>query len=168
MPNPPKLPIKINQKEMTYFDFLVNSVKDIFLEHGLELRFDGYDETIQTYKELKRNDLDGAWKLAQELNAWSEYLSSIRSNARKMLQDTETEKLSIIATASILADNSKVANGDRLANKDEAVIAVRRRRNAIEAFADELDAKISFLERAHYFCKTTCEWHHKANQIVRP
>lgn len=164
MPNPPKFPLKINGKETTYFDFLVNSVLEIFTEQGMDLRFDGYDETIAAYRELKHDDFTGAWNLAQELNAWSEYMSSIRSNARKLLQDAETEKLSTVATASVLADNAKVANGDRLANKDESVIAIRRRRNSIEAFVDELDAKISFLERAHYFCKTTCEWQQRTMQ----
>lgn len=164
MPNPPKLPLTINQKATSYFDFLISSVSETFREYGMELRFDGYEKTIDEYSELKHNDFEKAWKLAQELNAWSEYISSIRSNARKMLQDAETEKLSVIASASILADNAKVANGDRLANKDEKVIAIRRHRNAIEAFVEELDAKISFLERAHYFCKTTCDWQQKALQ----
>lgn len=167
MPIPPRFPLKNNPQGQTYFDFLVSSVSDIFMEYGLELRFDGYDQTIESYTQLKHDDFTNAWNLAQELNAWSEYMASIRSNARKMLQDTETEKLSTIATASILADNTKVANGDRLANKDEAVIAVRRKRNAIEAFVEELDSKISFLERAHYFCKTTCEWQQRMSQTQK-
>lgn len=165
MPNPPKFPLKQNNKEITYFDFLVNNVEDLFREHSLELNFDGYQETLDKYRNLTYSDFSGAWELAQQLNAWSEYMASIRSNARKMLQDAETDKLSIIASASILADGSKVANGDRLANKDESVIAIRRKRNAIEAFCDELDAKIAFLERAHYFCKTTCDWQQKAAQM---
>lgn len=162
MPNPPKFPLKQNNQDITYFTFLVNSVSSVFAEHGIELNFDGYDATIDNYKNLKHDDFKSAWELAQELNAWTEYISSIRSNARKLLQDTETEKLSTLATASVLADSSRVSNGDRLANKDESVIAIRRKRNAVEAFCDELDAKIEFLERAHYFCKTTCDWQQKA------
>ena len=167
MPNPPKFPLKHNNQEITYFDFLVLSVADLFRENALELNFEGYETTIENYRNLKFDDFNKAWELAQELNAWSEYIASIRSNARKMLQDAETDKLSVLATASILADSSKVANGDRLANKDESVVAIRRKRNAIEAFCDELDAKISFLERAHYFCKTTCDWQQKAMQSHR-
>jgi len=167
MPNPPKFPLKQNNQDITYFVFLINSVVGVFRENGIELNFDGYEQTIENYRNLKHDDFNGAWALAQELNAWTEYIASIRSNARKMLQDSETEKMSTIATASILADNAKVANGDRLANKDEAVIAIRRKRNAIEAFCDELDAKIAFLERAHYFCKTTCDWQQKAAQSQR-
>ena len=167
MPNPPKFPLKHNNRGITYFDFLVLSVADIFREHAPELNFEGYEATIETYRNLKFDDFAQAWELAQELNAWSEYLASIRSNARKMLQDTETDKMSVLATASILADSAKVANGDRLANKDEAVVAIRRKRNAIEAFCEELDAKMNFLERAHYFCKTTCDWQQKAMQSQR-
>lgn len=167
MPNPPKFPLKQNNQSITYFMLLVNTVSDIFEAEGIHLNFEGYEDTVENYRNLKYNDFNRSWELAQELNAWSEYIASIRSNTRKMLQDAETDKMSTIATASVLADGAKVANGDRLANKDENVIAIRRKRNAIEAFCEELDAKIAFLERAHYFCKTTCEWQHKASLANR-
>lgn len=167
MPNPPKFPLKQNNQSISYFTYLVNSVSSIFEEHGISLNFEGYEDTVEEYRKLNYDEFNKTWELAQQLNAWSEYMASIRSNARKLLQDAETDKLSTIATASVIADSAKVANGDRLANKDENVIGIRRRRNAIEAFCDELDAKISFLERAHYFCKSTCEWQHKASLANR-
>lgn len=167
MPNPPKFPLKQNNQSITYFEYLVNTVSLIFEENGVNLNFEGYEETVENYRNLKFNDFEKSWQLAQEFNAWTEYIGSIRSNARKMLQDAETDKMATIASASVIADGAKVANGDRLANKDENVINIRRKRNAIEAFCDELDAKMSFLERAHYFCKTTCEWQHKASLMGR-
>lgn len=167
MPNPPKFPLKQNNQPISYFMYLVNTVSSIFEADGIQLNFDGYEETVENYRNLKYNDFNRSWELAQELNAWSEYMASIRSNTRKMLQDAETDKMSTIATASTIADSAKVANGDRLANKDENVIGIRRKRNAIEAFCDELDAKINFLERAHYFCKATCDWQHKSSLASR-
>lgn len=67
-----------------------------------------------------------------------------------------------VATASANADSNKVANGDRLANKDDAVISIRKKRNCIESLCELLDSKIQFLERSHYLCKKTFEW----NQTV--
>lgn len=167
MPMPPKLPIKINGKNMTYLEALSLRVKKYIEAEGLTLNFDGYQETINRYERMNKSNINDVWEIGQELNAWSEYLSDLRAVVSHLLKDTETEKKSIIAMASINADTSKVANGNRLANRDTAVIEIRKKRNALEAILSLLDSKITFLDKAYYYCKGTCEWATKAPELFK-
>lgn len=141
----------------SYFEWLLNKNKEILAEYGVSVEIKDFNNTIEKLKKLNQDDARAAWELSQELNAWSDYLSDIRSICKKILADLEAEKMAAIATASYAADDKKVANGDRLANKDENVVQARKKRNNIEALCMLLEAKVSFTERAHYACKKTFE-----------
>jgi len=141
---------------MTYFQKLVLLSKE-YLEGYIQLNFTGYTETLVEYANLEENQLNKAWKLAKELNAWAEYFSSICHVIQKIYLDAETDKKSTQAQASYEADPSKVATGDRLSNKDIRVVNSRKKRNTLKALYEELEAKTKFLERAHYHCKATYE-----------
>ena len=140
-----------------YFNLLLNNTKEILEEYGVYIEIGDYEKTIKKLESLSLSESNKAWNLAMELNAWSDYFSDIRSNCKKILADLEADKMAAIATASYSADNKKVANGDRLANKDDSVIQARRKRNAVESLCELLDSKIAFLERSHYVCKKTFE-----------
>lgn len=167
MPMPPKNPMRINGKDMSYFEVLTLRVQKYVEAEGIKLNFDGYEETVSRYENMKKTDLSEVWEIGQELNAWSEYLSDVRGIIKLLLKDAETEKLSVIATASISADTNKVANGNRLANRDLTVINVRKKRNAFESMLSLLDSKIAFLDKAYYYCKGTCEWASKTPELFK-
>lgn len=160
---PPISPLKIEGVNINYFDKLLEIAGEYLKEDGIILNFEGYNETLNDYMNLKENDVEKAWILTKELNSWSEYFSSIANLIQKMYLDSETDKIEIQAIASIEADATKVANGERLSNKDAKVVKARKKRNALKALYDELESKIKFLERAYYHCKSTCEWANKSS-----
>lgn len=164
MARPPVSPLNIDGKPMNYFEYLVDLVKPHFEELNIKLDFAGYKDTIDIYSNLKDDDVIVAWKLSRDLNMWSEYFSDLANTVNKFLLDSETDKIEQIAVSSYEADSTKVANGDRLANKDMRVVSVRKKRNAFKAFYQELDTKIKFLERAYYHCKATCDWNYSSNK----
>lgn len=166
MTKPPVSPLIINGKSMDYFDNLVDMVSPIFKEFGVTLNFEGYKQTIATYSALKEDDFKLAWKLSRDLNMWSEYFSDLSNMVQKLLLDSETDKIEQIAVSSVQADPNKVANGDRLANKDMRVVNIRKKRNSFKAFNSELEAKVRFLERAYYHCKQTCDWNYNLNNTA--
>lgn len=165
MAKPPINPLTYNDKKISYFEFLAREVKPYLDEMGINLSFKGYNATIQEYCNINNKDIDALWRLSNDLNVWSEYLSDISNLIQKLLLDSETEKIKTICIASYNADNKKVANGDRLANKDESVIKIRKKRNALKAFYSELESKIIFLDRAYHHCKATCDWYYKSLTI---
>ncbi len=146
-----------NKNGCSYFEVLLNEAKPILEQRGLIADIEGFEETMNSLNSLTISDVALAWKLCAELNAWSDYLSDMRSNCNKILKDLEVEKKLIVAEASLKADKGKVANGDRLANKDKDVVKVRKDRNVIESLVELLNAKIEYLERGHYLCKKTFE-----------
>lgn len=162
MAKPPVNPISIDNKPTDYFQHLTEIVRSDFEAEGINLNFHGYKKTIFEYSSLIDSNTQRAWELARDLNMWSEYLSDIASITQKLLLDSETTKIEQIAVSSYEADNVKVANGDRLANKDIRVVNARRKRNAFKAFYSELEAKVNFLERAYYHCKNTFEWNNQS------
>ncbi len=160
---PPLSPMRnTDGKPISYFEKLMRYALDYLKEDGIKLTFEGYTDTIKDYASLQEDEIDKAWRLAKELNAWTEYFSSISNLIQKLYLDSETSKKEVQATVSLNADSVKVANGDRLSNKDPNVVMARRKRNALKAVHDELEAKISFLERAYYHCKSTCDWANKS------
>lgn len=162
MAKPPVTPLKLEDgNQISYFKKLALLATQYLQPDGINLNFAGYTETLIEYANLQEKELDKAWRLTKELNAWSEYFSSIANLIQKIYLDAETDKIEVQATSSIEADAVKVANGERLANKDQRVIDARKRRNTLKAFHDELESKIKFLERAYYHCKSTCEWANK-------
>jgi hypothetical protein len=159
---PPIHPLQTEDgKKMSYFEKLVRMAHEYLKQDGIQLNFSGYTETLIEYANLQEHDVEKAWRLTKELNAWSEYFASIANLIQKVYLDAETNKMEIQAISSIEADPNKVANGDRLSNKDPRVIEARKKRNVLKALYDELEAKIKFLERAYYHCKSTCEWANK-------
>jgi len=155
---PPISPLSSDsQNESTYFDILVQLARQYVEKDGIQLDFSGYKETLMEYANLKEQDKKRAWVLARDLNAWAEYFSSLANLIQKLYLDAETDKISAQAIASYEADPRKVANGDRLSNKNPQVIEARKKRNILKALYDELEAKVKFLERAHYHCKITYE-----------
>lgn len=155
MPKPPVYPLQYEDRGMSYFEKLVRLANEYVSQDGIQLNFAGYTDTLIEYANLTEKDKEKAWNLAKDLNAWAEYFSSIANLIQKLYLDSETDKISTQALASFEADEKKVANGDRLSNKDERVIQVRKKRNTLKAFHQELEAKVKFLERAHYHCKAT-------------
>lgn len=167
MAKPPVQPLIINGRPLSYFQHLASLAKDYLQVDGVSLNFTGYNETIVDYANLQESDLPNAWKLTKELNAWSEYFSGLANLIQKMYLDSETDKIEVIAISSLEADSVKVANGERLANKDLRVVNARKKRNTLKSFHDELESKIKFLERAHYHCKSTCDWANKQNNVLQ-
>jgi len=157
MAMPPTTPIKVGEKQLTYFQFLALNVKDYLYEYGIILDFSGLQDTLKKYENMEEDNLEYIWELLKELNAWTDYFSSLANLVQKIYLDSETEKLEIQAIVSIREDPKKVANGDRLANKDAEVVKIRKKRNALKAFYDELVNKVEFLNRAYYHCKITYE-----------
>lgn len=159
MAKPPISPIKvtINNKEtnIDYFEFLLLKASDIMKKDGIRINVKGYKETVDEYKTLEENDLEKMWILAKDLNAWSEYLSGLCNLIQKYYLDSETKKAEVLSIVSINSDQERVTNGKRLADQHKDVILVRQQRNTLQAFYNELEAKVKFLERAHYHCKTT-------------
>lgn len=146
-----------SNRAINYFELLTIWALDYLKEDGVVLNFKGYAETVEAYAHLQESDTKGAWELARDLNAWSEYFSDVANLIQKLYLDADTEKIEVIAQASFEADDKKVANGERLANKDTRVVNIRKKRNTLQSFYDELIAKVKFLERAHYHCKATAE-----------
>ncbi|WPQ59659.1 hypothetical protein [Paenibacillus polymyxa] len=166
MAKPPVYPLKtIEGKSTSYFRILVLWARDYVQPDGIELNFSGYEKTLEEYADLNENELNKAWKLAKELNTWSEYFSSIANLIQKVYLDAETEKNEVKALASLEADNKKVTNGDRLSNKSEKVVQARKKRNVLKSLHEELCAKVKFLERAHYHCKATYDAQVKTNTV---
>lgn len=149
---PPKLPI---ENKENYFNKLIEEVKNYF---PFELNFSGFNETVEEYENLDSTDYKKSWELSRDLNVWGEYFSELKSVTEKLYLDAETDKKKIFAEASINKDVTKVANGDRLANKDDSVIKIRKKRNALKAFSLALESKIDFCYRIHHHCKATCNW----------
>lgn len=166
MATPPKNPlINNNGVNINYFEKLIEISSEYLEKDGIKLSFDGYRETLDDYTTLKEDDTSKAWSLIKELNSWSEYFSSVANLIQKLYLDSETDKIETQAIASIEADATKVANGERLSNKDPKVINARKKRNTLKSLHSELESKIKFLERAYYHCKSTCEW---ANRTIYP
>ena len=167
MSRPPLRPIIHNNHKYSYFEYLVKFViKKIEIDDTSgrlkpRLDFTGYNDLIENYKNLKLDEPDKAWELAKNFNMWIEYFSSLNSIFEDLYLDAETYKMKEIAVASYEADNKSVANGSRLANKNEQVIEARKIRNIYKSFYNELSKKIEFLEKAYYHCKSTYQLYQK-------
>ena len=155
MAQPPLLPID-NKKD--YFDKLIEEVMEYFKSRDINLSFEGYKKTVQDYAKLDESDSKMAWTLSRDFNMWGEYFSDMKSLTEKLFLDAETEKKKEYANASILEDCNKVANGDRLANKNATVVALRKDRNLLQAFLTALDSKIDYCYKCHHHCKSTYGW----------
>lgn len=155
MAKPPVLPINGNKD---YFDLLIEEVKPFYDAIGVSLVFDGYKETVIAYGNSKHNNYDQMWELSRDFHMWGEYFTEIQALTEKFFLDCETEEKKEFAIASINADGAKVASGDRIANKTEAVIQARRNKNILKSFLTMLDAKIDSSFKAHHHCKSTCNW----------
>lgn len=151
MPLPPKNPFK--EKQSTYFIELVNTVKDDFKRNGIDLNFRGYIETIEEYQNLDYRNKDQVWRVSKSLNSWSEYMSDLKGETKKLFLDAETDKITQIAIASIKYDPKNNSNGKRGADMNEDVIKARKTRNSFDAFYEELDNKVEFLKRAFHHAK---------------
>ena len=149
-------PLKPVDGKKSYFEKLCEMSQKHLKE--VVLNFDGYEDTVQKYRELKEDDISMAWELTKELNAWSEYFSDISSIIQKKYLDAETDKIEVQSVKSIEHGEKSVSAGDRFANTSQEVINARKERNILKSLYDELSLKIKFLERAYYHCKSTCEW----------
>lgn len=160
MARPPLNPIRLKEKdsdkeiEMDYFAFLARKVNPIVQKYDMNLNFAGWQDTKLDYANLKDADVKMAWKVMEEMNLWADYFSSCSNTIQKLFLDSETEKIEIQAIASNEADNVKVANGERLANKDKRVVTARMDRNGLKALHEDLQAKVKFCERCHYQAKS--------------
>jgi hypothetical protein len=166
MAKPPLHPLNCSDgRQISYFELLARWASEHVKKDGIQLNFKGYEETLLDYANLSENQLEHAWKLAKELNTWAEYFSSIANLIQKLYLDAETEKHEVKSLASFEADDKKVANGDRLSNKDSKVVNARKKRNTLKSFHEELESKVKFLERAHYHCKATYDSQVKSNPM---
>lgn len=155
---PPKNPVeKTDGASCTYLEKIYEIVKPYLAQYKISLNLKGYKETCDSYFDLTQSDGEAAWKLAQQLNAWSQYISSYANLIQDIYLDAETDKISIQSEKSI-EFSEKVAAGDRYANTKDEVIAARKKRNALKSLYDAMTAEVAFLERAFYACKATNEW----------
>lgn len=160
MARPPLTPIKIvgkdnkQDKETDYFGFLALQVNPIVKKYDMSLNFEGWQNTKLDYANMTDGNYTIAWKVMEEMNLWADYFSSCANVVQKLFLDSETDKIEIQAIASAEADTTKVANGDRLANKDKRVIDARKDRNGLKALFEDLQAKVKFCERCHYQAKS--------------
>lgn len=158
---PPLTPIKIKKSndseelvEMDYFVFLARTVNPIVNKYDMALNFAGWQETKLNYSNLSDGNYTLAWKVMEEMNLWADYFSSCANLVQKLFLDSETDKIEMQAIASAEADTVKVANGNRLADKDKRVINARKDRNGLKALYEDLQAKVKFCERCHYQAKS--------------
>ena len=163
---PPINPMVQNGKGISYFEKLIEITSPFLKEDGIHLNFTGYKETVEEYISLQENDIDRAWKLTKELNAWSEYFSEIANLIQKMYLDAETDKLEVQSLTSMKYSEKNVSAGDRFANTTKEVIDSRKKRNALKTLHEELVSKIEFLKRGYYHCKSTCEWYNKKGTSI--
>lgn len=155
---PPKNPIvKTDGTACSYLEKISEIAKPYLAEYKIHLNLSGYRETCDKYFELVQSDGEEAWKLAQQLNAWSQYLSNYANLIQDVYLDAETDKISMQSEKSI-GFSEKVAAGDRFANTTNEVIKARKKRNALKSMYDAMTAEVAFLERAFYACKATNEW----------
>lgn len=164
MAKPPVYPVQVNNKNMNYFDILVSRAQPYLKEEGITINFDGYNNVVYEYSTLNIGDLKKAEELTISLNGWSEYISTLANLIQNSYLDSETDKISIQSRESIDYSNKNVSAGERYANTTEDVIAIRKKRNVLKSLYDELVSKTKFLERAHYHCKSICDWKYRTNQ----
>lgn len=160
MSRPPQFPIN---GEQDYFDIFIEEIRPFYDQRGIALTFEGYKETFDEYAQAQHNDYETMWRLSRDFHLWGEYFSELKALAEKHFLDYEAKEKQVFAEASIQADGSKVASGDRMANRSEEVIATRRGKNMLKAFQTMLDTKIESAFRAHHHCKATCNWLSAAN-----
>lgn len=155
---PPKDPVvKADGTGCTYLEKICEVARPYLKEYKISLNLRGYKDACDKYFALNQTDGEAAWKLAQELNAWSQYIASYANLVQDVYLDSETDKISIQSEKSI-EFSDKVAAGDRFANTKDEVIAARKKRNALKSLYDAMTAEVAFLERAFYACKATNEW----------
>lgn len=159
MARPPLTPIAFTSEngknaEIDYFEYLARLINPVVKRYDLQLNFKGWNDTKLNYSNLKDGNYTLAWKVMEEMNLWADYFSSCANTIQKLFLDSETSKIEIQAIASTEADGVKVANGDRLANKDKRVVNARKDRNGLKAMFEDLQAKVKFCERCHYQAKS--------------
>lgn len=153
----------MNPPKNFYFNKLLKAAEGVCKQHDIVLNFDGYDDLIAKLQNFNFNNSSEAWEIAKECNAWCEYIGDIKAVIKQELANAETDKKAIISKVSTEKDPSKVANGERLANSCEDVVAIRKQRNTFEALYEMLDDKLQFLIQSHYFARATCEWSNKCS-----
>ena len=154
---PPKKPLILNGVEMDYFDRLIEDVAPIFKLHQIDLDFAGYDELKDLYESCDPDDAHTLWHLAKAFNTWEDYFIECLAVTQKLLLDAETTKKEVQATKSIELDPVKVANGDRLADRSEELVTMRKNRNAFQAVYDLLRNKQKSAQNGYYLCKKAYE-----------
>lgn len=169
MAMPPDMPIKKGENNMTYFQYLTYMAAPIIhgYDEDINLDFTGYFETIKTYKTMGIMEWKKALELSKELNAWSEYFSELSNLMQKTFLDVDLRSNERQALISINYDPQYVSNGNRLAYQDKETIVMQQHRNIIKAFNDELSAKVKFLERSFYHCKSIGDNGHKSSFALR-
>ena len=162
---PPLKPITDkNGDSCSYLTKLAEISEPYLKEYGITLNLKGYEDTCQKYFLMTPDENELAWELAKELNAWGQYIGNYANLIQDLFLDAETDKLSVMSQKSIEFSEKTVASGDRYANTQKEVIAARKKRNALKALYDALQAETEFLERGYYSCKSTAEWALKAQQ----
>lgn len=151
----------MNPPKNIYFEQLLKNVEKPCKERGIILDFTGYDDLVERLKNFTIDNLNEAWEISKECNAWCEYFGDIKAIIQQELANIEADKKSIISASSVKADSAKVANGERLANSDPEVVAIRKKRNSFEALLGLLEDKLQFLIQSHYFARSTCDWSQK-------
>ena len=154
---PPKKPLLLDGVEMDYFDRLIEDVAPIFKLYNVELDFAGYDELKDLYESCDPEDSHTLWHLAKAFNTWEDYFIECLSVTQKLLLDAETTKKEVQANKSIELDPVKVANGDRLADRSEELVAMRKNRNAFQSVYDLLKNKQKSAQNGYYLCKKAYE-----------
>lgn len=152
---PNQKPVVNETGKISIFEKLKKEADPYLEMNDVEFDFSALDDLFLRFQRLSQSDANAAWNLAQEILAWRDYISSLLALCTRTLKDAETDKISILAQASVRYDENKVSNGDRLANLDESVVAARKKRNVLEAFHEMLESKKETCDMMHYFCKST-------------
>lgn len=158
MARPPMYPLKGSDGDKDYFDITIENIANYFGADSINIDLSGFKETVIEYGNLTFNNAEELLILSRDFNMWGDYFSDLKSLTEKMYLNAETEKKKEFASASVSEDAGKVANGDRLANKSNDVVAIRKKRNELKAFLTALEAKIDFCYKAHHHCKDILKW----------
>lgn len=164
MARPPIFPVNINGVNKNYFEILIEQAEPYLKEDNIILNITGYSETIEEYNMLNLTDIKTVERLSIELNGWSEYMSTLANIIQNNYLDSETDKIKTQSQKSIDYNEKNVSAGERYANTTDEVIYIRKKRNALKSLYEELISKTKFLERAHYHCKSICDWNYRSNQ----
>lgn len=139
------------------FDLFVQELAPTYEEFGVILDFTRCNELMDIYRGLTPFDGERSEYLTHNFISCQDTLIGYLAIAQKLMLDAQTTEREVEAEISVKEDVRSVANGERLANKHERVVAARRDSNLLISFHEGLRMKLDNLKQAHYACKQAWE-----------